>query len=321
MRVSVLGATEVWRDDQRVSLGTRKRRALVAALALSGGRPVSVDALVDLLWADSPPDGVAGTLQVYVSGLRRALEPDRAPRAPATVLVTVAPGYALHLPDGALDAARFDRTVSDVHRRVGQRGRPVGAARPLHRRAARPPPQELDEALALWRGVPYVELEDAAAAVAERARLEELRSVALEDRAVAALALGDHGTVAAELEALTAAYPLRERLWGLRAVALARAGRQADALEALREVRDVLDAELGLEPSAELRDVQTAVLRQDPALAWSSPRGTTTRSPRPRRRQPRTHARRPPAAPGQQRCRRGSSRPSRPGRWSAGTTS
>ena len=72
MRVCVLGATEVWRDDQRVSLGTRKRRALVSALALSGGRPVSVDALVDLLWADSPPDGVAGTLQVYVSGLRRA---------------------------------------------------------------------------------------------------------------------------------------------------------------------------------------------------------------------------------------------------------
>ena len=275
VRVSVLGATEVWRDDQRVSLGTRKRRALVAALALSGGRPVSVDALVDLLWSDSPPDGVAGTLQVYVSGLRRALEPDRAPRAPASVLVTVAPGYALHLPDGALDAARFDRTVSDVHRRVGQRAA-LWAPPALSNDELAATAQELDEALALWRGVPYVELEDAAAAVAERARLEELRSVALEDRAVAALALGDHGTAAAELEALTAAYPLRERLWGLRAVALARAGRQADALEALREVRDVLDAELGLEPSAELRDVQTAVLRQDPALAWSSPRGTAT---------------------------------------------
>lgn len=87
MQVSVLGATEVWRDDERVELGTRKRRALVAALALHTGRPVSVDGLVDLLWGDSPPDGVAGTLQVYVSGLRRALEPDRPPRAPATVLV------------------------------------------------------------------------------------------------------------------------------------------------------------------------------------------------------------------------------------------
>ena len=80
VRVCVLGATEVWREDQQVDLGTRKRRALVAALALSGGRPVSVDALVDLLWADAPPDAVANTLQAYVSGLRKALEPDRAPR-------------------------------------------------------------------------------------------------------------------------------------------------------------------------------------------------------------------------------------------------
>ena len=278
MRVSVLGATEVWRDDQRVSLGTRKRRALVAALALSGGRPVSVDALVDLLWAGSPPDGVSGTLQVYVSGLRRALEPDRAPRAPATVLVTVAPGYALHVPDLALDAASFDRTVTDVHRRLGK---PSSLWEPpaLSRDELAATVHELDEALALWRGVPYVELEDADAAVAERVRLEELRSVALEDRAVAALALGDHGTVAAELESLTSAYPLRERLWGLRAVALARAGRQADALDALRQVRDVLDVELGLEPGVELRELQTAVLRQDPAIAWASPGDTTTVAP------------------------------------------
>ena len=97
--------------------------------------------------------------------------------------------------------------------------------------------------------------------------------MALEDRAVAALALGDHATVAVELEALTARYPLRERLWGLRALALARAGRQADALEALATVRTVLDEELGLEPGTELRSLQTAVLRQDPALAWVATAG------------------------------------------------
>ena len=73
--MSVLGATEAWRGDERLLLGSRKRRALVAALALSGGRPVSVDALVDLLWGDAPPDGVSGTLQVYVSGLRRVSSP------------------------------------------------------------------------------------------------------------------------------------------------------------------------------------------------------------------------------------------------------
>jgi hypothetical protein len=138
----------------------------------------------------------------------------------------------------------------------------------------------LDRALASWHGTPYAELGDADAAVAERARLEELRLVALEDRAVAALALGRHATVAAELEQLTARHPLRERLWALRAVALTRAGRQADALDVLGRLREVLDEELGLEPSAELRDLQTAVLRQDPALAWRGPEpGVTTRSP------------------------------------------
>ena len=131
----------------------------------------------------------------------------------------------------------------------------------------------LDEALGLWRGTPYVELEEAPAAVAERARLEELRTVALEDRAVAALALGEHAMVAAELESLTARYPLRERLWGLRALALARAGGRPTRSRRWRQVRTVLDEELGLEPGAELRSLQTAVLRQEPALAWAPPPG------------------------------------------------
>ncbi|GAB3258051.1 BTAD domain-containing putative transcriptional regulator [Nocardioides dilutus] len=276
MRVRVLGATEAWRGEERLLLGSRKRRALVAALALSGGRPVSVDALVDLLWGDSPPDGVTGTLQVYISGLRRVLEPDRAPRAPASVLVTVEPGYALVLPDGGLDADRFDRAVSDAHRLLaaaGGQAAPAWAPAPVPVSDLRAAHAGLGEALDLWHGTPYVELEDAPAAVAERARLEELRAVALEDRAVAALALGDHATVSGELEALTARYPLRERLWVLRALALARAGRQADALEALTTVRTVLGEELGLEPGSELRSLQTAVLRQDPALAWSPPPG------------------------------------------------
>ena len=95
--------------------------------------------------------------------------------------------------------------------------------------------------------------------------------MALEDRAIAELALGHHATVAADLEAMTVEYPLRERLWGLRALALTRAGRQADALQVLRQVRDVLDDELGIEPSVELRDLQTAVLRQDTSLEWVAP--------------------------------------------------
>ncbi len=130
----------------------------------------------------------------------------------------------------------------------------------------------INEGLSLWRGLPYTELEDAPAAQAERARLEELRAMAMEDRAVAALGLGRHAMVAGELEVLTSTYPLRERLWGLRALALTRSGRQADALEVLRQVRELLADELGLEPGAELRSLQTAVLRQDPELEWTESR-------------------------------------------------
>ncbi|MBZ5736594.1 BTAD domain-containing putative transcriptional regulator [Nocardioides mangrovi] len=272
MEVSVLGPVEVTRSGEPVDLGTPKQRALISALALSRGWPVSVDGIVDLLWEDAAPPGVTATLQAYVSQLRRALEPDRERRAPATVLVTVAPGYALRVPDDSIDASRFEQAVVGAHRTLQPLGEGWGGgAVPAADLSAAA--DALDAGLALWRGVPYVELGDADAAVAERARLDDLRLVALEDRAVAALALGRHATVAAELESLTAAHPLRERLWGLRALALTRSGRQADALEVLREVREVLDAELGIEPSAALRELQTAVLRQDPALDWAAPEG------------------------------------------------
>ncbi|MCW2765837.1 MAG: transcriptional activator domain [Nocardioides sp.] len=273
VEVAVLGPVEVRMSGSVVDLGTPKQRALIAALALSRGRAASVDAIVDLLWGESAPPGVTATLQAYVSGLRRVLEPDRERRAPASVLVTVAPGYALRTPDGALDARLFEDTVAVEHRRLqvltGMGPSPLSAAELT---AA---VERLDVALGRWRGTPYSELGDASAAVAERARLEELRLVAIEDRAVAGLALGHHRTVAAELEALTAAYPLRERLWALWALALTRSGRQADALDVLRRLREVLDEELGLEPSAELRDLQTAVLRQDTSLEWVPPEAST----------------------------------------------
>jgi DNA-binding SARP family transcriptional activator len=271
VRVGVLGAAEARLDDRALDLGTRKQRAVLAALALRRGQAISPDVLVDLLWGERPPAAVMATLQGYVSGLRRALEPDRAPRAEPTVLVTRSGGYALELPaGGTLDADELEAAVTSVHAQLGQ-GLvvPAGDTARLEQLHA-----ALDRALALWRGTPYAELGDAPEAVAERARLEELRVVALEDRAAAALALGRHATVAGELESLTVRHPLRERLWGLRAIALVRSGRQAEALDVLRQVRTLLDEELGLEPGAELRDLQTAVLRQDPALAWQDPRAS-----------------------------------------------
>ncbi|WP_198289928.1 AfsR/SARP family transcriptional regulator [Nocardioides sp. Iso805N] len=268
VRASVLGPVEVHREGRDLDLGAPRQRAVVAALALYGGRPVSVDTVVDLVWGERPPPGVATTLQGYVSHLRRAVEPERERRAPARVLVTVPTGYAWHAP---VDAGDFKRTIERTHaqlRTSDPRLTPDLDEAGLHETL-----RDLEGVLARWRGAPYAELGDAAAAVAERARLEELLLVAREDRAVAGLALGRHQTVAAELETLTQQHPLRERLWTLQAVALTRAGRQAEALDQLRRLREVLDEEFGLVPSPEVRDLQSAILQQDPGLDWIPPRG------------------------------------------------
>ena len=278
MRVGILGAAEARLDGVAVDLGTRKQRALLAALAMHRAQPVGQDALVDMLWGETPPTAVTATLQGYVARLRRALEPDRPPRAPSEVLVTQQTGYVLNLPEEALDAARFEAAVGSAHQRIGTGMTAEPAQAELEELFA-----SLNDGFSLWRGLPYTELEDAAAAQAERARLEELRAMALEDRAVAALGLGRHAMVAGELEVLTATYPLRERLWGLRALALTRSGRQADALEVLRQVRELLADELGLEPGAELRSLQTAVLRQDPSLEWTPAASIPQQRPAPAR--------------------------------------
>ena len=298
MQVDVLGAIRASHNGYLVDLGGRKQRQVLAALALYGGRPVSVDALIDLLWGDAPPPNAVPTLHVYVAGLRRALEPDRPARMPAKVLVTVTPGYALRLSAEAVDAARFDAAVTTAHGRLG--AWPAATAGSVVNRPDLTAAElaevlgELDAALALWQGTPYVDLDEVPAAVAERARLEELRMVAIEDHAAALLALGRHATLAAEPEALTAEHPLRERLWMLRVLALAGADRQADALEALRQVRRILADELGLDPGAALRELEGAILRQDSAIFWRPAPApvTVTASPPPFRPVPaRTHTR------------------------------
>ena len=269
MEVSVLGPVEVRIDGSPVDLGTPKQRALVAALALSPGRPVSVDTIVDLLWGETPPASVSSTLQGYVSHLRRVLEPGRTRRGTSTVLVTVAPGYSLAVPDDRVDARAFEATVARCRSRMREFrgwGPPPLSGAELERVVA-----DLEVALDSWRGMPYAELGDSPTAVPERTRLEELRLVAVEDRVTAELALGRHTAAAVTLEKLTSQHPLRERFWALRAVALQRSGRQADALATLRELREVLDSELALDPSPEVRDLETALLRQDPDLAWSPP--------------------------------------------------
>lgn len=268
LELCVLGPLVLRRAGTLLEPGAPRQRSLLTALALTPGHAVSVDTLVDLLWGERPPPGVLATVQAYVSGLRKVLEPERERRAPARVLVTQAPGYALRLGPQACDATRFEQAVTLQHRRLPLPllGPSPVPADDLHTSVA-----ALDEVLGLWRGQPYAELGDLPSVLAERTHLEELRVIALEDRAAARLAIGDHATAAAELETLTGQHPLRERLWALRVLALVRSGRQADALDALGRVRTVLADELGLDPGAELRDLQARVLAQDDALFWSAP--------------------------------------------------
>ncbi len=287
MLIGVLGSTTAADAHGPVTVGGPKQRALLAALALHAGRAVPVDRLADLVWDGAPPPGGASTLQTYVAGLRRVLEPDRSARGAAVLLVTEQPGYALRPgPDDEIDAVVVEASLTAVHAQVAP-----WADRLLHERPEAPPvraatvvelQRRLGDAEARWRSTPYADLGDAPEVAAERGRLLELRLLALEDRATLALLLGRPAAAAAELEALTRRHPLRERLWALRALALAGSGRQGEATAVLGEVRALLDVELGLEPGPELRAVQTAVLRQAPlpalaaAAAAAGPAAATT---------------------------------------------
>lgn len=268
LQIDVLGPVRVRRDGTEIDLGTPRQRQIVAALALAGERGLPTDALVDQVWGQDAPATVTGTLQSYVGQLRRALEPERGPRSPATVLVTAHGGYALRIGErddlalaGALSRAReLLRVVPDPLRPLVPAGGEGAVSEAI---------TLVETALGQWRGTPYAEL--GGVAVPERARLTDLRTAALEARAVGLLALGRHDEVAAEIERMTHDHPLHERWWTLAAVSLARAGRQADALATLQRLRSVLDDELGVEPSAPVRDLQTAILRQDPSVTWSRP--------------------------------------------------
>lgn len=270
MWVGVLGPTEVSHSGRAVTVQAAKHRALLAALALSGGRPTPADDLVAAIWGPDAPPSALGTLQTYVSVIRRTLEPDLPARAPSTYLTSTDHGYCVV---ADTDVAEFTATVRATHGALTQL---TNAAVPVadDHGAAVQHIAALDRALALWRGTPFADLPDSDAVVPERARLEELRLLALEDRATLQIACGNDSEAIHELEALTAAHPLRERLWTLLAVALARTGRQADALATLDRLRTALDEELGLDPSAAVRELQTTILRQELPAA-SAPAPTT----------------------------------------------
>lgn len=237
----ILGPFEVSRNGEQLELPAGKPRALLALLVLRAGEVVSIDTLVDELWGEQPPPTAAKNVQGYVVRLRKVLGDG--------VLVTQAPGYALRVDVGRLDAARFQALVEDARLEQAR-----GAAR------------RLEGALDLWRGPPLADFTYEPFAQEEIRRLEELRLSALEDRIEADLALGRHEQVVGELESLARAYPLRERLQRLLLVALYRCGRQTEALEAYRATRRRFVDDLGVEPSPALRRLERAILEHDPSL-------------------------------------------------------
>ncbi|MFC9426023.1 BTAD domain-containing putative transcriptional regulator [Streptomyces sp. NPDC056987] len=258
----VLGPLEAADRHGPLALKGPRHRAVLARLLIARGRVVPVDRLAADLW-ERPPDGAAGAIQTFVAALRRALEPDRPPRAPARLLVTDSPGYALRAAPDAVDAWRFEAVA-------GAAG-PLLAAGRAGEALAR-----LDRALALWRGPAYAQFTAEAWAHGEITRLDGLRLLAVERRAEALLELGRAAEAVPDLAAHAGAHPLREDAWRLWALALYRSGRQGDALASLRRARETLAEELGVDPGPGLRGLEADILAQHPRL--TAPAGTAEES-------------------------------------------
>jgi DNA-binding SARP family transcriptional activator len=238
----ILGPLEVVEQGRALPLGGARQRTLLALLLTRANEVVSADRLIDELWGARPPKTAANALQYHVSQLRKALAPHKA-------IVTQEPGYVIRIGPDELDLLRFELLVKEARHAA-----PDLAARMLR------------EALALWRGPPLSDLADESFAQLEILRLEELRLGALERRLDADLALGRFAELVGEIQVLVREHPLRERLRAALMQSLYGSGRQAEALEAYRETRRLLVDELGIEPSTALRELEQAILRQDPTL-------------------------------------------------------
>jgi DNA-binding SARP family transcriptional activator len=241
----ILGPLEARAGGRPIPLGGARQRAVLAVLLTHAGEVVSADRLIDELWGERPPGTAANVLQGYVSHLRKALGRD--------AILTRDPGYVVELETGQLDLHLFEALVEESR---------VALARSDAERAA----ALLREGLGLWRGPALADFAYEPFAQAEIARLEELRLVGIERRLEADLELGRHAEVVGELEALVRKHPLRERLRAHQMLALYRAGRQAEALEAYQHARSALVEGLGIDPSPALQELERAILNQDPAI-------------------------------------------------------
>jgi DNA-binding SARP family transcriptional activator len=262
MEYRILGPFEAVDGERQLPLGGGKQRAVLALLLLHANETLTRDVIVDELWGENPPPTAAKVLQNCVSALRKEL--------PADTIRTVGGAYCVAIEPGELDRDRFERLLGE--------GR-VALEAGDHADAS----ERLRQALALWHGAPLSDFSYERFAQDEISRLEELHVSAHEDRIEAELALGHHDELVAELEGLVNRHPLRESLRAQLMLALYRGGRQAEALEAYRDARRALLSELGIEPGRRLRELEHAILAQDPGLeisrGQSSPRPSEPEAP------------------------------------------
>src|SRR5215469_17173022 len=260
MRVRILGPFHLEDGGRQITIGGVRQRAVLADLLLHANEVVPSEQILVDLWGEDVPPSAANALQAAISRLRRLLPPSR--------LVTTGPGYMLRIFPAELDIAQFEQLIFEGRDALAD-GEAAEAV------------QLLDQARTLWRGPPLADFRYEPFAQAEIARLEELQLACREEQNEALLALGSPGALTAELGRMVADHPLRERLRGQLMLALYRSGRQTEALDAYREFRSTLQEELGLDPSAALRDLEAAILRHDPALAPGSVTSGTPLARRP----------------------------------------
>ena len=253
MRYCVLGSLEVRGSDGPVDIGSSNERKLLAALLVDANAVVSTSRLIEVLWGDDPPPSDRNALQTYVARLRRRL---RTAETPAPIL-TRPPGYAIELRPHELDSLQFRELLDQARSTLS-----VDPSRAV---------EIFDGALELWRGPAFAEFADDDVARAEAVSLEELRQTAIQDRVDALVAVGRSADAVSVLEGIVATHPLNERPHAQLMRALARCGRQVEALRLYQRFRDRLADELGLEPSASLRELERHILTQAPHVTSEEP--------------------------------------------------
>ncbi|GAA2135998.1 AfsR/SARP family transcriptional regulator [Glycomyces algeriensis] len=246
LQFKVLGPMSIARDGDPLLVRAPLQRRLLAALLASSGRVVTLEALAEEVWDEAVPDNARNALMVYLHRLRRALGSDRR-------IIRESTGYRMLVTADDFDAKAFEQW-SAAARTAWKDGRLEHAA------------EEYSRALALWHGEPYADVPSPGMVAAEALRLSERRSLVHQESLELRLDLGLHATVIGEFEALARDHPFRERLTALRAVALYRAGRQAEALQVFRESRKALREEMGIDPGLLLQRVHDAILHGDERL-------------------------------------------------------